>query len=333
MTAPRDPIVVADEHWKQMGCDTGWHFRASLSIYRADDLIRERDDTALRPHHLTRAKHEALAIVYFSRAGELPLGKLGERLLVHPTSVTSTVDALEAAGLVRRVSHPTRPPRHAGAHHGEGPPGDAGLLHPDRRPPLRPRCAQRRRCGPPVRHPDPGPRRRRRPQAGERRQRCTGRSDRGPDPRRRAQLAARGLGGRTVVPGRGVDLPGRRADPPEQRGHAEPAAADRRPPRGARRHLLLAGRRAGDGQAERAPPRAPDERHQHGRHAAAPGVRAPGPAPDRSTGDAGPDHAEGAAGHRGLGARDGRAGCGVGVLSDAQARATFQLLAKVRLPP
>jgi len=106
VTAPRDPIVVADEHWKQMGCDTGWRFRASLSIYRADDLIRERDDTALRPHHLTRAKHEALAIVYFSRAGELPLGKLGERLLVHPTSVTSTVDALEGRGLVRRVSHP-----------------------------------------------------------------------------------------------------------------------------------------------------------------------------------------------------------------------------------
>jgi DNA-binding MarR family transcriptional regulator len=107
VTSPRDPILVADAHWKQLGCDTGWHFRASLSIYRADDLIRERDDAALRPHHLTRAKHEALAILYFSRSGELPLGKLGERLLVHPTSVTSTVDALERRGLARRVSHPT----------------------------------------------------------------------------------------------------------------------------------------------------------------------------------------------------------------------------------
>jgi DNA-binding MarR family transcriptional regulator len=104
---PRDPIVVADAHWKEMGCDTGWRFRASLSIYRADDIIRERDELALRPHGLTRPKHEALAILYFSRAGELPLGKLGERLLVHPTSVTSTVDALERRGLVRRVGHPT----------------------------------------------------------------------------------------------------------------------------------------------------------------------------------------------------------------------------------
>jgi DNA-binding MarR family transcriptional regulator len=107
VSRPRDPIVVADEHWKQMGCDTGWRFRASLSIYRTDDIIRESDEVALRPHGLTRAKHEALAILYFSRSGELPLGKLGERLLVHPTSVTSIVDALERRGLVGRVGHPT----------------------------------------------------------------------------------------------------------------------------------------------------------------------------------------------------------------------------------
>jgi DNA-binding MarR family transcriptional regulator len=35
------------------------------------------------------------------------MGKLSERLLVHPTSVTSTVDTLERLGLVRRVAHPT----------------------------------------------------------------------------------------------------------------------------------------------------------------------------------------------------------------------------------
>jgi DNA-binding MarR family transcriptional regulator len=103
----RDPIVLADEHWKRLGADTGWHFKASLSIYRTDDLIRERDESALRPHGLTRAKHEALAVLYFSRHGEMPLGKLGERLLVHPTSVTSTVDALERRRLVKRVGHPT----------------------------------------------------------------------------------------------------------------------------------------------------------------------------------------------------------------------------------
>jgi DNA-binding MarR family transcriptional regulator len=107
MSRPRDPIVVADGHWKERGWDTGWHFRAALSIYRVAELIRQHDEAVMRPVHLTSAKHEALAIVYFSRHGELALGRLGQRLLVHPTSVTSTVDALERLGLLRRIPHPT----------------------------------------------------------------------------------------------------------------------------------------------------------------------------------------------------------------------------------
>lgn len=103
----RDPIVVADDHWKAHGWDTGTHFRAALSLYRVDDLLRERTEQVLKQHNLTRAKHEGLAVLYFSRHDGMPLGKLSERLFVHPTSVTSTVDALERLGLVRRVSHPT----------------------------------------------------------------------------------------------------------------------------------------------------------------------------------------------------------------------------------
>jgi DNA-binding MarR family transcriptional regulator len=102
-----DPIRVADNHWRAHGWETGEHFIAALSIYRADELIRVFDDVALRAHRLTRSRHEALAVVYFSRHGEMPLGVLSSRLLVHPTSVTSTVDALEQRGLVKRVSHPT----------------------------------------------------------------------------------------------------------------------------------------------------------------------------------------------------------------------------------
>jgi DNA-binding MarR family transcriptional regulator len=45
-------------------------------------------------------------LLTFSRAGALPLGKMGQRLQVHPTSVTSIVDRLEAAGLVVRRPHP-----------------------------------------------------------------------------------------------------------------------------------------------------------------------------------------------------------------------------------
>ena len=102
-----DPIRVANEHWRTHGWDTGERFAAALSIYRTDELIRLFDDVALHPLRLTRSRHEALAVLFFSRHGEIPLVTLSERLLVHPTSVTSTVDSLERLGFVNRVAHPT----------------------------------------------------------------------------------------------------------------------------------------------------------------------------------------------------------------------------------
>jgi DNA-binding MarR family transcriptional regulator len=102
-----DPVVGADRNWKSRGWDTGNHFRASLSIYRTDELIRQSNEAALEPHGLTRSRHEALAVLYFSRQGEMPLGRLGARLLVHPTSVTTIVDTLERLGHMQRVAHPT----------------------------------------------------------------------------------------------------------------------------------------------------------------------------------------------------------------------------------
>jgi DNA-binding MarR family transcriptional regulator len=59
----------------------------------------------LRPLGLTFPRYEALMLLSFTRAGALPLGKIGERLQVHRTSVTNIVDKLEADGLVRRVPH------------------------------------------------------------------------------------------------------------------------------------------------------------------------------------------------------------------------------------
>jgi DNA-binding MarR family transcriptional regulator len=57
----------------------------------------------VRPHGLTFPRYEALMLLTFTRAGELPIGKLGERLQVHRTSASSIVGALADDGLVRRV--------------------------------------------------------------------------------------------------------------------------------------------------------------------------------------------------------------------------------------
>ncbi len=80
---------------------------AATSIMRAQQIVLARVDEALKPFGLTFARFEALVLLSFSSAGSLPLGKMGERLMIHPTSVTNIVDRLEGQGLVARLDHPT----------------------------------------------------------------------------------------------------------------------------------------------------------------------------------------------------------------------------------
>jgi len=80
---------------------------AATSIMRAQQIVLGRVDEALRPFDLTFARYEALVLLYFSRSGSLPLGKMGDRLMLHPTSVTNIVDRLEAQGFLHRTPHPT----------------------------------------------------------------------------------------------------------------------------------------------------------------------------------------------------------------------------------
>lgn len=100
-----DPIDEAARQWG-LRWDGVPQMHAVTSLMRVQQLVLAQLDEILRPHGLTFARFEALVLLVFSRAGSLPLGKMGERLQVHPTSVTSIVDRLEAAGLVVRRRHP-----------------------------------------------------------------------------------------------------------------------------------------------------------------------------------------------------------------------------------
>jgi DNA-binding MarR family transcriptional regulator len=102
---PFDPIDEAARQWgaRWPGVPA---MHAVTSLMRVQQLVIGRLDAILRPHGLTFARYEALVLLVFSSRGSLPLGKMGERLQVHPTSVTSIVRRLEAAGLVRRRPHP-----------------------------------------------------------------------------------------------------------------------------------------------------------------------------------------------------------------------------------
>ena len=78
---------------------------AVTSIMRAEQVLIARLNELLRPWDLTFPRYEALMLLFYSRNGSLPLGKIGERLQVHRTSVTNTVDGLEKLGYVRRSPH------------------------------------------------------------------------------------------------------------------------------------------------------------------------------------------------------------------------------------
>jgi DNA-binding MarR family transcriptional regulator len=81
--------------------------KAVTSVMRVQQLWLGRCNEALQPFGLTFPRFEALSLLSFSRSGELPLGKIGARLQVHPTSVTNVIDGLERDGLVERVPHPS----------------------------------------------------------------------------------------------------------------------------------------------------------------------------------------------------------------------------------
>jgi DNA-binding MarR family transcriptional regulator len=102
---PFDPIDRAARIWEhRFGPSSA--MAAVTSIMRAQQILLGELDATLRPYGLTFARYEALVLLSFSRAGALPLRVIGERLMVHPTSVTNTIDRLEAQGMVVRRPNP-----------------------------------------------------------------------------------------------------------------------------------------------------------------------------------------------------------------------------------
>jgi DNA-binding MarR family transcriptional regulator len=103
----RDEIQEARRQWIAHDLEEPVAMAAATSIMRAQQLVATAVDRALRPLGLTFARYEVLMLLSFSRDGALPITKVGERLMVHPTGITKLVDKLEQQGLVRREAHPT----------------------------------------------------------------------------------------------------------------------------------------------------------------------------------------------------------------------------------
>ncbi|MFP3883762.1 MAG: MarR family winged helix-turn-helix transcriptional regulator [Actinomycetota bacterium] len=99
-----DPIAEAKRQW----LDHGWEEAASgmaavTTITRVQQILAGRVEERLAPYGLTFARFEILRLLGFTRSGMLPMGKISDRLQVHPASVTSAVKRLEKEGFITRI--------------------------------------------------------------------------------------------------------------------------------------------------------------------------------------------------------------------------------------
>ena len=102
---PFDPIDRAAQLWEaRFGPSPS--MATVTSIMRAQQILLGELDALLKPYRLTFARYEALVLLTFSRRGALPLNIIGERLMVHPTSVTNIIGRLERQHLVARHPNP-----------------------------------------------------------------------------------------------------------------------------------------------------------------------------------------------------------------------------------
>ena len=102
---PFDPIERAGELWTERFGEAG-PMRLATSVMRVQQLMSASLDAALKPWGLTFSRYEVLVLLSFSRSQTLPMSKIGERLMVHPTSVTNAVDRLVKQGYVDREADP-----------------------------------------------------------------------------------------------------------------------------------------------------------------------------------------------------------------------------------
>ena len=105
---PFDPITRAAQLWTKRWGRTSQPLAmaSATSIMRVQQLLITDYDAIVGRHGLSFARYEALVLLAFSRDGRLGMSKIGQRLMVHPTSATNIVQRLDAQGFVERVPNP-----------------------------------------------------------------------------------------------------------------------------------------------------------------------------------------------------------------------------------
>jgi DNA-binding MarR family transcriptional regulator len=105
---PFDPITRAAQLWTRRWGRTSQPLAmaSATSLMRVQQLLISEYDAVVGRHGLSFARYEALVLLAFSRDGRLGMSKIGQRLMVHPTSATNIIQRLAAQGFVDRIPNP-----------------------------------------------------------------------------------------------------------------------------------------------------------------------------------------------------------------------------------
>ena len=97
-------LAEARDNYASRGFQSLEAMVAVTAINRSQHLIGQRLTAILEPYRLSVPRYEALTVLWFSRAEELPIGILASRLMLHVASASYLVDRLVEDGLVERVA-------------------------------------------------------------------------------------------------------------------------------------------------------------------------------------------------------------------------------------
>ncbi len=118
-----DPVAEARKNWaKHWGDDPVPSMSAVTSIMRVQQILLARLNDELKPFDLTFPRYEALMLLFYSRRGALPLGKMGDRLQVHRTSRHQHHRRPREVRVRHARTARARPSHHARRHNAKRPP-------------------------------------------------------------------------------------------------------------------------------------------------------------------------------------------------------------------
>ena len=106
MATPADPLAISRRYWRDDLGDAAQFF-AMTAVMRLSRRVGDNIDEVLRSYAISRNGYLVLMSLELSGTGSMILGHLAQELIVHPTTVTLTIEKLEGEGLVTKSPHET----------------------------------------------------------------------------------------------------------------------------------------------------------------------------------------------------------------------------------